>query len=223
LGTIGKIERSSPKHSKQSGILIDNSILLDLGEKEYLDLNPKAIFITHLHPDHAFFIGNPDLNDVGVPIFAPESHEDFPIIKVLDEKIQVKSCQITPIPTHHSKLVKSQAYLIEREKRMLYTGDLIWINKEYHNLLQNLDLVITDGGFKRRGGMIRKDKETDQLYGHNGIPDLIDFFKHFTDYIMFTHFGSWFFEDIKKSEKFIKDIDDELRIEVAYDGYEITI
>ena len=34
----------------------DTKILMDLGEKEYLNYRPKCVFVTHLHPDHAIFL-----------------------------------------------------------------------------------------------------------------------------------------------------------------------
>ena len=54
LGTRGEIKVSAPKHSNHSGILADGKIMFDVGEKKFLSLDPKYIFITHLHPDHAF-------------------------------------------------------------------------------------------------------------------------------------------------------------------------
>lgn len=224
LGTKGKHEKSAPNHTRRSGILIDDKILFDLGEREYLDYNPEYIFITHLHPDHAIFVEE-DISKIDVPIYAPENSDEIENLKVLHEPVEVNSYKITPIPTHHSKLVESIAYLIEDDqpKRILYTGDLIWINKEYHDLLENLDLIIADGSFLRSGGMIRKDKETGQLFGHNGIPDLIKLLKPFTNRFVFTHFGSWFFDDIEKSKKEIKSLDDSISIEVAYDGMEIKL
>jgi glyoxylase-like metal-dependent hydrolase (beta-lactamase superfamily II) len=56
LGTRGEIKVSAPYHSRHSGVLIDNTLLLDCGEPEFLDYKPQAILITHLHPDHAFFV-----------------------------------------------------------------------------------------------------------------------------------------------------------------------
>jgi ribonuclease BN (tRNA processing enzyme) len=56
LGTRGYIRPSAPRHSRHSGVLIDGALLLDCGEKEFLTHKPKYILITHLHPDHAFFV-----------------------------------------------------------------------------------------------------------------------------------------------------------------------
>lgn len=35
LGTRGEIEESAPYHSKQSGVLVDDKILLDIGDKDF--------------------------------------------------------------------------------------------------------------------------------------------------------------------------------------------
>lgn len=221
LGTRGEIEPSAPYHSKHSGILIDNKLLFDIGEKNFLKLKPKNIFVTHIHPDHAFFV----LEDIQtkIPIYAPEKHEK---VKLFKKKISVGKYKVTPIPTHHSLKVKSQAYLIETGgKKILYTGDIIWINKEYHRLFKNLDLVITDGSFIRKGGLIKKDKKTGRLFGHSGIPDLVNLFKKFTDRIVFVHFGSWFYKNIKKSKIQINKIasDNNIEIIVGYDGQDIVV
>jgi len=50
----GEIRKSCPYHSKHPGVLIDEKILLDIGEEEFLKYKPEYVFITHLHPDHAF-------------------------------------------------------------------------------------------------------------------------------------------------------------------------
>ena len=127
LGTRGEIEPSKPYHSKHSGVLIDGKILLDVGEKEFLKHKPKLILITHLHPDHAFFVSHDEdaIKQVKAPIYAPEAYNKFQVIKKT-RKITFQGYTITPIPTIHSKLVVSQAYLIEKgNKKVLYTGDIV--------------------------------------------------------------------------------------------------
>lgn len=238
LGTRGEIEPSAPKHSKQSGILLDGKIMFDIGEKTFLKEKPKYIFITHLHPDHAFFVRHSTSLPLekGGPvcagrlgeakIFAPEKHPNCPDIKIIKKTQNIAGCKITAIPTVHSKRVKSNAYLIEKgKKRLLYTGDMIWIKKTYHPLLKNLDLIITEGSFMRKGGMVRRDKKTKKIYGHNGAPDLTRLFKKFTKHIIFVHFGSWFYKDIKKAKKDLEQLgrENEIKVEAGYDGMNISL
>ncbi len=42
--------------------------------------------------------------------------------------------------------MKSQAYLVEKGFRLLYTGDLVGIDQQYHPLLKDLDLAEEKGG-----------------------------------------------------------------------------
>jgi len=227
LGTRGEIDDSAPYHSKHSGLLIDGELMLDLGEKEFLKYKPKWILLTHFHPDHAYFIRKkreeklpPHLN-----IYAPEKYRGIKV-HVLKKRIRLGKYTIIPIPTHHSKLVKSQAYLIKKGKEsFLYTGDMVWINKEYHRLFHRVDLIITEASFFKKGGIIRKDKQTGQLVGHNGVPNFIDIFHKSTKKIVFVHFGSWFYQDMAKAKTSLIRLAKEkgLQAVVGYDGLEINI
>ena len=219
LGTRGNIEASAPYYSKHSGVLVDEKILFDLGEKEFLDRKPKYIFLTHLHPDHAFFVTQ-EIGELDIPMFAPEKSYSLSQLKQISGAVTVESYRVSPIPTEHSQKVKSASYLVEDgSHRILYTGDLISINEAYLGLIEDLDLVITDGSYMRRKGMIRKEKSTGKFYGHNGIPDLVELFRDFTDRIIFTHFGSWFFRDIENSKREIAALGDGVKVEPAYDGF----
>jgi glyoxylase-like metal-dependent hydrolase (beta-lactamase superfamily II) len=223
LGTRGEIEEEAPRHLLHSGVLVDRTLLLDLGEKEFLELSPSAILITHLHPDHAFFVR--ESGPVDVPIYAPEPYKSMDIL-IPREEFRIGEYTLRAIPTHHSKLVRSLAYRVEKDgQKFLYSGDIIWIDKQYHHLLEDLDLVITDGSYFRKGGMIRRDEKTGQIFGHNGIPDLIQLFSEFTRYILLVHFGSWFFNDIVGSEEKLHQLGQRTGMEVlvGYDGMEIDL
>ena len=227
LGTRGEIEKSAPRYKKQSGILIDGELLLDVGEKEHLKQHPKWIVITHLHPDHAYFVrrGHEEDPPTKAKIFAPESCK-CDAVKALSRKKKLGPYSITPIPTHHSKQVKSQAYLIEKGgKSILYTGDLVWIDKKYHRLFEYVDLIITEGSFLRSGGMIRKDKETGKLFGHNGIPNLIRLFAPHAKRIALVHFGSWFYQNKRASRKKLLSLGEKCQVEVVvcYDGMRLEV
>ncbi len=199
--------------------------MFDLGEPEFLRYQPKAIFITHLHPDHAFFVKKKPPKPIKTEIYAPEQSKKLKVNVIKTEK-RIGSYRIKPIPTVHSKLVKSQAYLIKKGgRKILYTGDMIRIKKSYHHELDKLDMVITDGSFLRKGGMVRRDGKTGEVFGHNGIPDLVNFFSRFTGRILLVHFGSWFYHDMKKARTKVKRLEREhdLIIHIGYDGMELKI
>jgi DNA adenine methylase len=55
LGTRANVEESSEKHKKHTGVFLSASgktLLLDIGEPEYLDLDPDIVLVSHTHPDH---------------------------------------------------------------------------------------------------------------------------------------------------------------------------
>ena len=73
--------------------------------------------------------------------------------------------------------------------------------------------------------MIRRDKDTHQIFGHNGVPNLIDLFKNHTKNILFMHFGSWFYKDTAASKKKLKALAKEkgLHAMVGRDGLEMNL
>lgn len=179
LGTRGEIPPSAPHYAKHSGILIDNIMMFDLGEKEFLDYHPQYIFITHLHPDHAFFARhNSDIKEIEKILYLPEQYKNQHG-HLFTNAQKFSSYEIIPIPTHHSLRVKSQAYLIKKgQQKILYTGDLIGIDEKYYHLLENSQLIITEASHMRKNGLMKKDEHTGQFYGHTGIPNLIQLFHH---------------------------------------------
>jgi hypothetical protein len=204
LGTRGNIDVSAPGHFKHSGILVDDRLLLDAGEKEYMKYHPRWIFITHLHSDHMAL----EAKDVpkSASIFAPQTSPLIPAMQIVSSRtVAAGAYTVMPIPTVHSHRVKSVGYVIQRgPEKVFYSSDMVRIDSKYHRQLRNLDLVVTEGSFIRSGGLVRIDAATGEPFGHNGIPDLIEFFSRFTDRIVITHFGTWFFKNVAKSRQKIE-------------------
>ena len=227
LGTRGEIESAAPRHVLRSGILIDGCVLLDLGEKEFLDHRPEAVFITHLHQDHAFFMrGHSDPLETDAVVYAPETTPAAAAVRVAPPLTQVRGLRVSTVPTFHSRLLTSTGYIVEEAssgKRLFYTGDIIWIDPVEWPRLERLDVVITDGSFLRRGGLVRTDPATGVSFGHNGIPDLVELFERFTDHIVFTHFGEWFYSDIADARRRITRLGNASLVEAAYDGMLIEL
>ena len=223
LGTRGEIKISKPGYQKHSGILIDNKILLDIGEKEYLQYDPQIIFITHLHPDHAYFVSAREKINMHLPVYGPEKLLNQEI-KIINKPLLMGDYKITPVPVIHSLKVKSQGYVIEKgNKRIFYSGDIVSIDKKFYHQLFNLDVVITEASFIRKGGLVRRDINNHR-YGHAGIPDLVKLFKEFTNRIIFTHFGSWFMKNIEAGKENFKNLEEtHLELELACDGKEFIV
>lgn len=223
LGTRGKVPQSAPCHKNYSGVLIDNKILIDVGEAQYLNHEPEAIVFTHFHPDHAFFVSGAEKFDPGIPLFGPEEQELIPHLKIITKNFRIGDYSFTPVPVIHALRLKSFGYLIEKDKKkILITGDVAWIEKANLKDLPKVDLVVTEASFIRKGGMIRRKK--DRIFGHTGIPDLIRLLEPLTSRIAFVHYGSWFFKDITESTEKLKSFEtDELEVIPAHDGMEIAV
>ncbi|GAB2774404.1 MBL fold metallo-hydrolase [Salinimicrobium soli] len=222
LGTRGKVEPSAPHHKNYSGILIDDKILVDIGEKQYLENNPKAIVFTHFHPDHAFFVFDNEKFTPEIPLFGPEKNELIPDLKVISGKFEVGTYSFTPVPVIHALSLKSCGYLIEKNgKKIFITGDVAWIEKANFSDFPKIDLVITEASFVEKGGRI--NRKGNRIFGHTGIPNLINLLKPVTDKIVFTHYGNWFFEDISEAKKKIKALSGEIELICAHDGMELEI
>lgn len=227
LGTRGEIDASAPYHARHSGVLIDRRLMLDLGEREFLKYKPKWILFTHLHPDHAFFVRQPAAEQIDIPMFAPESYRDDGIdVRKINSGSRIGSYDIRPVPTIHSHRVKSQGYIVANgDGRILYTGDMVWINNWYNRYFKKLDLVITEASFIRKDGMIRRHKDSGRLYGHAGVPRLVNHFSRFCGHIVLMHYGSWFYRDNEQAHRKVNRLAREhnVRIDVGYDGMELEI
>jgi phosphoribosyl 1,2-cyclic phosphodiesterase len=222
LGTRGNIPLSSPYYSRRSGVLIDGHILLDLGEASYVRNRPQCIFITHLHPDHAAFLHTEVATDAAV--YTPERTPKWPPARVASRPLCIGAYRIVPVPTRHSAKVRSLGYVVQRRaRRLFFSSDMLAIDPRYNPLLTRLDLVITDGSYMRRGGLVRVDRKTGKRFGHLGIPDLVAFFRQFSSRILITHFGSWFYKDIRSARRKISALGDGVRVSAARDGMVLTV
>lgn len=223
LGTRAKIEASAPGHLYHSGFLIDDKILIDVGEEIFLEKNPDAIVFTHFHPDHAFFVPDQKIFLPNSLIFGPESHPLVPKLKVITGSFEIEGYKFTPVPVIHALKLKSLGYLVEKNsKKVFFTGDVAWIEKNDIGGLPKVDLTITEGTFIRKGGRINRKKN--KIFGHTGIPDLIRILAPFSQKIVFTHLGNWFFDDPDKAAETIKALEpEETELITGQDGMTVNI
>lgn len=225
LGTRANIAASSRRHARHSGILINDELLLDAGERSYLRLEPKWTLITHLHDDHAFFVRDPLPERPAVYSPEPHAHCRATIVKP-GRQFRLGTWTVTPIPVIHSRRVKAVAYRIDRgEKSFLFTGDVLEIERRHHRWLHDLDLVITEGSFIRRGGLVRVDEATGRRSGHAGLPELIALFAAFTRRVVVVHLGTWFYRDPRGARDRVRSLGEKHRVDVrvAWDGMHVVV
>lgn len=223
LGTRAKIEVSAENYKNHSGYLIDDKILLDVGEYQFLEENLQAILFTHFHPDHAFFVFEDAIFQPKIPHFGPEKNPLLPKMEVVFKKFKIGAYTITPFPVIHALKLKSLGYLIEKDdERVFFTGDVAWIEKAELKKLPKVDLIVTEATFIQKGGRI--NRKGNKIFGHTGIPDLIRILKPHTQKIVFSHFGYWFYEDVQKGIQQLKDLEPEgVELIPAFDSFEIEI
>lgn len=224
LGTRANIEAKQPGHTRHTGVLLDDKILIDLGEKEFLSSEFSYIFFTHLHPDHAFFEyrGEEFARQYPFQIYVPEPHKKLEKARVINknEVIKADGYSVTPVPVIHSLKVKSLGYIVEKKKKRVFiSGDVAWIEKKHRENFGKLDMVITEGSYWRQGGMVRRDKSSGKIFGHTGIPDLVKMFEPYTRHIVIVHLGTWFMNDVQKGAKKIQNLgNNSLKVEPGHDG-----
>jgi len=223
LGTRAKIEASAEAYKNHSGYLIDDKILLDLGESDFLEEKHEAIIFTHFHPDHAYFVFDKVIFKSETPHYGPEEHFLAPELLLISDIFKVGDYTITPYPVIHSLNVKSFAYLVEKgNKKVFFTGDVALIGKAVLKNLPKVDLIVTEATFIEEGGCI--NRKGDSIYGHTDVPDLIRFLKPYTQKILLSHYGEWFYKDIPKAIERLNKIETEdLKVIPAYDGLVIII
>jgi len=214
LGTRGEIEEKSKVINKQSGLLInlDNTkLLIDIGEKEFLNTRPDYILITHSHPDH-LFIAREKEGSINIPIVCNEfTKKEYGVYfkKVLLNKRnkivtrKLKTLKVISYPVLHSKKAPAIGYIIIGSRKIVIPGDVLSVKKAIRDKYwKNADIYIGDGSFLTRD-MVRRDKKTGDLYGHSSMIRQIKWCRDANIPIaIFRHYGS---EIVKKGIQWAKD------------------
>ncbi|MGQ0703419.1 MAG: MBL fold metallo-hydrolase [Gemmatimonadales bacterium] len=225
LGTRGNIKPTAPRHTRHSGVLLNNELLLDFGEGAYARHNPRWILLTHLHPDHACFVSAP--LPTRPEVMAPDPHPGARTTPVKPwRRFQLDGWRVMAIPTVHSQHLRSVAYRVTRSgKSLLYTGDLVDFASGALARVGRVDLVITEGSFFRRGGLVRRDPRTGRRFGHAGLADLVRQLARLTPRIIVTHLGSWFYRDPAGARRKVRGLGRMHGVEarIAWDGITINL
>ena len=182
LGTRGYIEAKTARHRKHASAMISyrgTHVMIDAGldwvKKIYkLVPQPKAIVITHAHPDHAWGLkeGSP------CPVYAiRESWNlimgkfDIPqnlrkIVRPL-RTFKIGAISFKAFRVVHSTRAPAVGYRITAGKHTIfYVPDLVYI-EDRAKALKGCQIYIGDGATVRGGHLVRKRGGT--LIGHTSV------------------------------------------------------
>ncbi len=242
LGCKCKICASTDPKDKRwrSSILINDTILIDSGVDFYHQIhrsqktNLKAIFISHVHPDHYF-----GLWDVGhlmssKPTIYLSSENQKAIVKRINdlmttfllreaknfkhsEAVKTNEVKITPFLVDHSTNIETYGFqLVEKKKSLVYISDLRNVPKSSQKYCQKADILALDGSNLKPAGP--------KQWGHMPIEKSIPLAKKLkAKRVYYTHIGhgpkSGTHQEL---ENFVQKKGGK-NFHIAYDGLELTI
>jgi phosphoribosyl 1,2-cyclic phosphodiesterase len=234
LGTRGYIDASTRRHGMHSATMISyygQGVMVDCGEDwlgEMWGLGPKAIVVTHAHPDHAWGLkeGAP------CPVYAtPEAWDSlrsFPIDeqRVIEhrEPIEIAGITFEAFPVLHSTRAPAVGYRVSAGLvTVFYVPDVAWII-DRNEALSGAKAYIGDGATIRRS-MVRKPDDT--IIGHVPIRTQLTWCqKEGVPRAIFTHCGSEIVEGDERAlgaEVRRMAEDRGVEAEIAYDGLGIVL
>ncbi len=187
------------------------------------------IILTHAHPDHAFGLKN----GAPCPVWATQATFDyiqkFPIkqkhLIQPRKKIRIAGVTFEPFPVLHSIRCPAVGYRITCKKiKFFYVPDVAYI-PDIDEAFQSIQFYIGDGATPWRP-MIRKNKQTGEIFGHATIRQQLTWcHKQHVPKMIITHCGS----EIVSKEKLvlprIQEFAKQRGVEVvlAYDGLELSL
>ena len=234
LGTRGNIETKTDRHRMHSSLMVTyygRKVLIDCGEDwlgRVAELNPRALVVTHAHPDHAWGLKN----GASCPVYATREAwrgmADFGVqdrrVVVLREPIEIEGMAFEAFPVDHSTRAPAVGYRISAGRvSIFYVPDVVWIHDREAALVE-AKLYIGDGATVTRP-MVRKIGGA--LIGHTPLRTQLTWCQKMgVPWAIFTHLGSEVVEgDPQAVEAEIQSLAQErgVKAQVAYDGMAVIL
>lgn len=234
LGTRGEVEHRSRRHAMHSALEVSyggRRVMVDCGQDwrgRVAGLSPRAIVLTHAHPDHAWGLAD----GAPCPVYATQATwecidgypvEDRRTVEPRRE-ITVEGITFEAFPVAHSTRCPAVGYRITAGRAaVFYAPDVVYVD-DRSAAMGGCGLYVGDGATSARS-MVRK--RGDRLIGHSPMRTQLTWCqKEGVPRAWFTHCGS---ETVAGDEDAVAERlarwGDERGVEagIAWDGLELTL
>lgn len=234
LGTRGEIEARTERHRMHSSLMVSylgKKVMVDCGT-DWLgcidELKPKAIVVTHVHPDHAWGL------EEGTPYPVYATKEAWRLMKDYDIQdryvmehrvvVRIEGMAFEAFPVEHSIRAPAVGYRISAGRVIVfYAPDVVYV-LDREQAFAGAKLYMGDGATVDRS-MVRK--RDDALIGHAPIRTQLTWCqKEGVPRATFTHCGTELAGGNEENlASRIQDMARErgVKAEVAHDGMEVVL